>query len=78
MMMRSGRADQADGVAHIYNIMFDRCSDLQIPDTEWWMSKFGVLEHLVETLEGTLSIASADIGNAVSKHPLHGIFISVR
>lgn len=78
MMKSSGRADQADGVAHLYSILFSQASRLISDDENWWSSKCGITEHLVNTIEQTLSIASADIGKAVSKHPLHGLFISLR
>lgn len=78
MMMLSGRADHADGVAHLYNTMFARCSVDPAPHTPWWHSRIGVLEHLVTNLEETLEVAAKDINKAVSKHPLHGIFISLR
>ena len=78
MMMLSGRADQADGVAHLYNIIYSRCPSVTSSQPSWWTSKVGVLEHLVSSLEHTLSIAAEDMGKAVNKHPLHGTFISLR
>lgn len=77
-MMLTGRADHADGVAHLYNTVFNRCATTQCSGAEWWLSKYGVLEHLVEKLEDTLNIAAQDMTRAVSKHPLHGLFISLR
>lgn len=77
-MMMTGRADHADGVAHLYNTIFCQCVEYQSNNSLWWASKYGVLEHLVQTLENTLEIAAEDVSKAVSKHPLHGIFISVR
>lgn len=78
MMMLSGRADQADGVAHIYSIIFSRCPNKDSDSSKWWTSTMDIVEHLVTTLENTLSIAATDITKAVSKHPLHGLFISIR
>ncbi|KAG9956955.1 hypothetical protein KCU61_g9462, partial [Aureobasidium melanogenum] len=74
----SGRADHADGVAHLYSILFSQCSQLNSNNEQWWASKYGILESLVRTLEQTVQIAKLDIGRAVSKHPLHGLFISLR
>lgn len=78
MMRLSGRADQADGVAQLYSILFSRCSNLTVDSGEWWASQCGIVEHLAQSIEQTLQIASVDIGKAVSKHPLHGLFISIR
>lgn len=78
MMMSSGRADQADGVAHLYNTIFSRSSESAQKGDNWWLSKFGVVEHLLKVLETTLEIAAKDMSKAVSKHPLHGLFISLR
>lgn len=78
MMMRTGRADQADGVAQIYSIIFSRCGLNDVVSSAWWESKLKIMEHIVTALEQTLRIAAADISKAVSKHPLHGLFISLR
>ncbi|THY29528.1 hypothetical protein D6D00_03503 [Aureobasidium pullulans] len=78
MMKLSGRADHADGVAHLYGILFTRCSVLIDATGQWWKSQCGILEHLVVTIEEIIRVACADIGKAVNKHPLHGMFISLR
>ncbi|GAB7354530.1 hypothetical protein MBLNU459_g4993t2 [Dothideomycetes sp. NU459] len=93
-MMLTGRADQADGVAHLYSIIFSRCArtehgtehdiehstgyDAKRDAHNWWESKVSIFDHLIATLEKTLDIAAIDISKAVSKHPLHGLFISIR
>lgn len=77
-LVLSGRADHADGVAHLYSILFSQCSDLTSDRGQWWASKCGILEHLLHTVEQTIEIANADISKAVSNHPLHGLFISLR
>ncbi|KAH0008136.1 hypothetical protein KCU78_g11404, partial [Aureobasidium melanogenum] len=78
MFVFSGRADHADGVAHLYSILFSQCSHLNGNSEQWWSSKCGILERIVHTVEKTVQIAKLDIGGAVSKHPLHGLFISLR
>ncbi|KAG9837049.1 hypothetical protein KCU98_g4087, partial [Aureobasidium melanogenum] len=78
MFIFSGRADHADGVAHLYSILFSQCSQLNSNNEQWWASKYGILERLVHTVEQTVQIAKLDIGRAVSKHPLHGLYISLR
>jgi hypothetical protein len=78
MLVLSGRADHADGVAHLYSILFSQCSDINSDNEQWWTSKCGILEHLLHTVEETIEIARVDIGKAVGNHPLHGLFISLR
>jgi hypothetical protein len=78
MLVSSGRADHADGVAHLYSILFSQCSDLTSDREQWWTSKCGILEHLLHSVEQTLEIARVDISKAVGNHPLHGLFISLR
>jgi hypothetical protein len=78
MLVRSGRADHADGVAHLYSILFSQCSDINSDNEQWWTSKCGILEHLLHTVEQTIEIARVDIGKAVGNHPLHGLFVSLR
>lgn len=77
-LVSSGRADHADGVAHLYSILFSQCPDLTGDGEQWWTSKCGILEHLLHTVEETVRVASVNINEAVSKHPLHGLFISLR
>jgi hypothetical protein len=78
MLVLSGRADHADGVAHLYSILFSQCSDLTSDNEQWWTSKCGILEHLLRTVEQMIEVARMDIGKAVGSHPLHGLFISLR
>lgn len=77
-LVLSGRADHADGVAHLYSVLFSQCSDLTSDREQWWASKSGILEHLLQNIEQTIEIAKADVSKAVSNHPLHGLFISLR
>jgi hypothetical protein len=78
MLVSSGRADHADGVAHLYSILFSQCSDLTSDREQWWTSKCGILEHLLHSVEQTLEIARVDMSKAIGNHPLHGLFISFR
>ena len=77
-LVLSGRADHADGVAHLYSILFSQCSHLISDREQWWSSKCGILEHLLHTVEQTIEVAIVDINKAVSNHPLHGFFIGLR
>jgi hypothetical protein len=78
MMKLSGRADHADGVAHLYSTLFSQRPKLIDDSGRWWTSRCGILGHLVENIEQTVQIATIDMGQAVSQYPLHGLFTSLR
>lgn len=82
MMLRTGRADQADGVARLYCLLFTQCNkqlpqSLKMSTTGLW-SKAGILEHLTSKLEETIDIAHKDLSVAVSGRPVHGTFSALR
>jgi hypothetical protein len=82
MMLQTGRADQADGVARAYCLLFSQCNDqlpetLRISDTGFW-SKVKILEHLTSQLEETIEIARKDLSVAVNGRPVHGTFAALR
>ena len=85
MMLRTGRADHADGVARAYEYVFSQCAvalqsngESQQIEEHWWSTKYGVVIHLIEQLEGTIAIASGNLSTAVNGYPVHGIFASFR
>ena len=85
MMLRTGRADHADGVARAYEYVFSHCAvalqsngEPQQIEEHWWSTKYGVVIHLIEQLEGTIAIASRNLPTAVNGYPVHGIFASFR
>ncbi|KAI4724759.1 hypothetical protein E4T49_07502 [Aureobasidium sp. EXF-10728] len=78
MLVLSGRADHADGVAHLYSILYSQCSALTSDREQWWASRCAMLESLVLKVEQTVQVVVVDISRAISKHPLHGLFISLR
>lgn len=65
VMLATGRADQADGVAHLYTLLCAR-------------SGSNVLPGLVEKLENMLEIAKKDLAQAVERYPVHGLLTSIR
>jgi hypothetical protein len=69
-MLNTGRADQADGVAHIYAIL-DGQLRLQ-------GGSVGMTPHLVGELESMLSMAKDDLAEAVERYPVHGLLTSLR
>ncbi|ORY10759.1 putative death-receptor fusion protein-domain-containing protein [Clohesyomyces aquaticus] len=82
MMLRTGRADQADGIARAYSLVFSQC--LEDGETEsssntgYSRTKGTVFRHLVYQLEDTIHIAQEDLVVAVNGRPVHGIFAALR
>ncbi|KAH9827697.1 putative death-receptor fusion protein (DUF2428) [Teratosphaeria destructans] len=69
-MLNTGRADQADGVAHAYSLLhasMKRNGDLDVVRRDL----YGKLEHALIT-------AQADLPRAVQRYPLHGLLTSIR
>ncbi|KAK4561839.1 hypothetical protein LTR86_004519 [Recurvomyces mirabilis] len=67
VMLLTGRADQADGVAHLRTLLYKQSSQ-----------KDAVLLQLVDRLVQMLDIAKADLSQAVDRYPVHGLLTSVR
>ncbi|KAK5174565.1 uncharacterized protein LTR77_001646 [Saxophila tyrrhenica] len=78
MMLASGRADQADGVAHLYALLYrERAEQPQEPSSSMALCQ-SVLTHLVGTLEQMLDTAKKSLATATQKYPLHGLLTSLR
>ncbi|KAH7125462.1 putative death-receptor fusion protein-domain-containing protein [Dendryphion nanum] len=81
MMLRSGRADQADGLARSYALLFSQCNT-EIPPAlsavEGIWTQADIFGYLVEQLEKTIDIARVDLSSAVDERPVHGIFAALR
>jgi hypothetical protein len=77
-MLLTGRADHADGVAHLYGLKArcgrSRFSD-QVSDTA---PAQAVLQSLIRQLNEMLLSARQDLAQAVARYPLHGILTSLR
>ncbi|KAL6704178.1 hypothetical protein ACN47E_008435 [Coniothyrium glycines] len=78
-MLRTGRADHADGVARAYGLIFAIVSDntTQLKATRC-SSKLEVFRYLKQTLSDTLSVAHNNLAEAVDGRPVHGIFAALR
>ncbi|KAF2277988.1 uncharacterized protein EI97DRAFT_415834 [Westerdykella ornata] len=80
-MLRTGRADQADGVARAYSLLFRQCggdlSGFEVADGCQW-TKNRILQHLTKQLEDTIDVAQTDLSLAVNGRPVHGTFASLR
>ncbi|KAK1057680.1 hypothetical protein LTR74_013985 [Friedmanniomyces endolithicus] len=66
-MLASGRADQADGVAHLYALL-----------QRQRQGDGNTLLLLIERLERMISTAQASLSEAVARCPLHGLLTSMR
>jgi hypothetical protein len=78
-MLRTGRADQADGVARAYGMLFTLTSNE--PEglaSSQFASKLGLFKHLQTQLKETLDVAHNDLSRAVDGQPVHGTFAALR
>ncbi|KAF1847315.1 HEAT repeat protein-like protein [Cucurbitaria berberidis CBS 394.84] len=78
-MLRTGRADQADGVARAYGLIFSLAGEgrMDLHGTQL-SSKLAVFEHLKRQLDSTLDIAHNNLSEAVNGRPVHGIYAAFR
>ncbi|CAI6334384.1 unnamed protein product [Periconia digitata] len=80
MMLRTGRADQADGVARAYSLYFSSSSQITGNDSglqSGLTTKFAILTHLNKQLKETLAIATENLSEAVNGRPVHGTFAAI-
>ncbi|KAI4907790.1 hypothetical protein J4E90_009197 [Alternaria incomplexa] len=78
-MLRTGRADQADGVARAYGMIFALAGDDPgAPTGEHFSSKQHLFEYLRTQLDETLTLARSDLPRAVDGRPVHGTFAALR
>jgi len=77
MMLRTGRADQADGVARAYALLFT-VADVNVTEAlELPSSNSGVFDGLRKQLTDTLEIARTNLSEAVNGRPVHGIYAAL-
>ena len=77
MMLRTGRADQADGVARAYSLLFTVADAnvnkaLKVPT-----SRSEVFDGLRKQLAETLLVARTNLSEAVNGRPVHGIYAAL-
>ena len=81
MMLQSGRADQADGLARAYALLFLQCG-LEVPHAlrsiEGRWTQQDIFGHLATQLEDTIEVARTDLSSAVDGRPVHGSFAALR
>jgi hypothetical protein len=82
MMLQTGRADHADGVARAYSLLFNQCNadlpDLLLAEPQGLWSKASILAYLTCQLEQTIELAQKDLSLAVNGRPVHGTFAALR
>lgn len=80
-MLKTGRADQADGVARAYSLLHATAhaqSSSKLGSEEQPLSDLTVLKTLVHQLTSTLEIARDELSRAVDGRPVHGTFAALR
>ena len=77
MMLRTGRADHADGAGRIHDLLYLRTNDLDIPN-DVWKSRLDTVENVLSDLKAGIRIAKENLRMAVIKAPLHGHLIALR
>jgi hypothetical protein len=79
MQLRTGRADQADGVARAYSLLYSLLENHPGPSNPTiFASSFTVYLYLTRTLRNTLSYANENLANAVNGRPIHSTFAALR
>ena len=86
LMLSSGRADHADGVARTHALLFthpDLVSSSESDEarggvTTGHISRLQILEHLIEYIQESIDIAKTDLSRAVEAHPMHGALTGLR
>lgn len=79
LMLRTGRADQADGVARAYGMIFslNNNSFVGVNDLRF-TSKLVLFKYLNVQLQETLELAHNNLSEAVDGRPVHGTFAALR
>jgi hypothetical protein len=79
MQLRTGRADQADGVARAYSLLYSLLSNHRGSNNPTaFSSSLIVFLTLRQQLRSTLTYAYQDLSNAVNGRPVHGTFAALR
>ena len=73
----TGRADDADGLGRLYNLLFTTSGSL-IKQDMWHQSRYKIVDYIISTLERGVNVAKMDLLFAVSDIPLHGHMIALR
>ncbi|KAH9867871.1 hypothetical protein IAQ61_007175 [Plenodomus lingam] len=78
LMLRTGRADQADGIARAYSLIFTLANNyFETSGHTQFSSKLKLFEHLKSQLHETLELAKTNLSEAVNHRPVHGTFAAL-
>ena len=77
MMLRTGRADHADGAGRFNDLLYLKLADQKRPNV-LQKCRVDMLERLLFDLEASIRIAKENLRMAVLKAPLHGHLIALR
>jgi hypothetical protein len=78
VMLLTGRADHADGVAHLYGLKASCDKHPLLEKDAGSALEQAVHQDLVDQIGVMLSVAQRDLAQAVAKYPLHGLLTSLR
>ncbi|KAF2025373.1 HEAT repeat protein-like protein [Setomelanomma holmii] len=77
--LRTGRADQADGVARAWALLFSLLDHHPAPhNPTTFSSSMEVYRHLTEACRSTIAYAHQNLSMAVNERPVHGYFAALR
>lgn len=74
----TSRADHADTVARLYQLVFYTADAKAPKGTDWWNTKLGVVELILKKLEDKLSSAEGLFNSSLRDAPLHGYLCALR
>ena len=74
----TSRADHADTVALLYNVVFYTADAKKPQGSEWWKTKIGVVELILRKLEDKLSSSEGLFNSSLRDAPLHGYLCALR
>lgn len=85
IMHSTGRADHADGVARLYEVLDEVCNagTTTVQKSSgtvgvWWSSRLSIVDHILSDLEQGLLIAKDNLRLAVAGFPIHGHIAALR
>ena len=73
----TGRADHADGIGRLYNVLYDRSKSVAVK-MAWYDNAALIVEHLISKLENEIDIAKRNLLLTVGVVPLHGHLIALK
>ncbi|KAL4920105.1 putative death-receptor fusion protein-domain-containing protein [Aspergillus aurantiobrunneus] len=74
----TSRADHADTVARLYQVIFYTAEAKNPRESDWWSTKMGVIELILRKLEDKLSSPDGLFNSSLRDAPLHGYLCALR